>query len=109
MANRIDSVQSGITPKPTKDTSETRTSGVPRSGNQDAASRDAARVPAQDTVVLTDQGQRLEQLEKAVKALPAVDQARVDAVKADIASGNYEIDAENIADILLRTEAQFDD
>jgi negative regulator of flagellin synthesis FlgM len=102
-------VQSGITPKPTKDAAEARTSSVARSGQQDAASKDAIRTSAPDTVVLTDQGQRLEQLEKAVKAMPAVDQARVDAVKADIANGNYKIDVENIADILLQTEAGFDD
>lgn len=109
MADRIDSVQSGVTSKPTKDTSETRTSGIPRSGRPEAASADAVRGGSKDTVVLTSQGQRLEQLEKAIASLPAVDRARVDAVKADIANGNYTIDVENIADILLRTEADLND
>ena len=109
MANRIDSVPSGITPKPSKDTSETRSSRAPTIDQNQSGPEATPRAPARDTVVLTDYGQRLEQLEKAAASLPAVDRARVDAVKADIANGNYSIDIENIADILIRTEADFDE
>jgi len=109
MADRIDSVQNGITPKPARDTSGTReTATVRQSGHDGSASAAATSVPA-DTIVLTEQGQRLAELEKALGDLPAVDAARVEAVKADIASGNYKIDVERIADALLRTEADFDE
>lgn len=108
MANRIDSVQNGITPKPTKGTSESGSGGNVRSSG-DTTSVKAVVPGPKDTVVLTEQGQRLEALEKAAAAVPTVDRARVDAVKADIASGNYQVDVENIADILLSTEAQFDE
>ena len=108
MANRIDSVQGGITPKPTKDTTQSRATTSVRTADADKANAGEARASVTDTVVLTERGQRLEQLEKAVAQLPVVDRARVDAVKADIASGNYSIDVDNIADILLRTESEFD-
>lgn len=67
------------------------------------------KTAAADTVVLTERGQLLERLEKTAAKLPAIDQARVDAVKADIADGKYRVDVDNIADILLRTEADFAD
>lgn len=108
MANRIDSVQSGIIPKPVKDTSETRSSNAVRPDSGDAAAG-AANRGGTEPVVLTERGQRLEQLEKAAMELPAVDRTRVDAVKADIASGNYQVDVENIADILIRTETEFNE
>lgn len=108
MANRIDSVNSGIIPKPAKDTSEARSGSAVRPGSSDAASGAASR-GGKEPVVLTERGQRLEQLEKAALELPAVDRTRVDAVKADIASGNYKVDVDNIADILMRTEAEFNE
>lgn len=108
MANRIDSVPGGITPKPTKDAGQSRAATSIRSADADKAAAGESRAAVTDTVVLTERGQRLEQLEKAVSALPVVDRARVDAVKADIASGNYSVDVDNIADILLRTESDFD-
>jgi len=107
MANRIDSVHSGITPKPTKETSETRSGNAIRPGSDPAAAADNRGDKA--AVVLTERGQRLEQLEKAALEMPAVDRTRVDAVKADIASGNYQVDVDNIADILMRTESDFND
>jgi flagellar biosynthesis anti-sigma factor FlgM len=41
--------------------------------------------------------------------LPDIDAARVDNVKTAIASGDYVIDAEKIADALLRSDRELSD
>ena len=41
--------------------------------------------------------------------MPAIDQARVDAVKADIENGNYEIDLDNLAELLMQSDLQLGD
>ena len=60
-----------------------------------------------DTVELTHSAKLLERVEKTLSDVPAVDNARIEAVRADIASGNYSINAEKIAEALLRTEREF--
>lgn len=64
----------------------------------------AGKASVTDTVNLTEQSQLLASIEKRVSEMPAIDQARVDAVKADIESGNYSIDLDNLAELLLRSE-----
>ena len=108
MSNRIDPVQNGITQKPDKRTTESSPAATPSvSGAARSESSDARPAPAGDTVVLTERSQLLERLEKAAASLPEVDIARVEAVKADIASGNYRIDVDNIAEIILKSDAEF--
>ena len=105
MSNRIDPVQNGITQKPGKQTTETASAPATRPEGPERAQSDRGKAASgKDTVVLTERGQLLARLEKTVASLPDVDVKRVEAVKADIASGNYRIDVDNIADILLRTE-----
>ncbi|MGB5346967.1 MAG: flagellar biosynthesis anti-sigma factor FlgM [Woeseia sp.] len=60
-----------------------------------------------DTVELTSGAQLLERLEKSLASLPEIDQGRVDAVKTAISSGDYTIDAEKIADALIRLDREF--
>ena len=73
---------------------------------------DTARPPqgaaTSDTVELTSGAKLLERLEKTLASLPDIDASRVDAVKTAIASGDYEIDAQKIADALLRTDREFE-
>jgi negative regulator of flagellin synthesis FlgM len=57
-----------------------------------------------DTVELTSHAKLLERLDKALASLPAVDDARVAEVKSAIENGEYEIDADAIADAMLRFE-----
>ncbi len=78
-------------------------------GGSTDAGKNTRTTQSSDTVDLTERSQLLERLEKTAAKLPTVDQARIDAVKADIAEGNYKIDVDNIADILLRTEDEFGD
>jgi negative regulator of flagellin synthesis FlgM len=72
------------------------------SGTSQGASQAAA--PTTDTVELTSSGKLLERLEKTLASLPAVDSKRVEEVKAAIENGEYEIDADAIADAMIRFE-----
>ena len=81
-----------------------------RTGNKvspdSAAPEKAPATPASssDTVQLTSNAKLLEQLDKTLASLPAVDSARVAEIKAAIESGNYEIDSEAIADAMIRLD-----
>jgi len=70
------------------------------------ASQGASQAPAptSDTVELTSSAKLLERLEKTLASLPAVDSKRVEEVKAAIENGEYEIDADAIADAMIRFE-----
>ena len=57
-----------------------------------------------DTVQLTSNAKLLEQLDKTLASLPAVDSARVAEIKTAIENGDYEIDAQAIADAMIRLD-----
>lgn len=59
---------------------------------------DAAR---KTDVTLSERAAQLKQLESQLAAIPVVDRARVDSIKEAIASGQYAIKPENIAQGLL--------
>ena len=69
-----------------------------------AASPSSSAKQSSDTVELTSGARLLERLEKTLADLPGVDEARVAEVKTAIESGNYEIDADAIADAMIRFE-----
>lgn len=60
-----------------------------------------------DTVNLTSSAQLLERLEKSLASLPDIDVGRVEEVKLALQSGDYEIDADAIADAMIRFERSF--
>jgi len=62
-----------------------------------------------DTVELTSGAQLLERLEQGLKALPEIDSARVAEIRTAIENGNYEVDADAIADAMLRFDRSFGD
>jgi len=62
---------------------------------------------SQDTVNLTPNAKLLERLDKTLATLPAVDSARVTEIKAAIENGDYEIDADAIADAMMRLDRSF--
>lgn len=70
----------------------------------DAASS-APPASTSDVVTLTDRAARLQQLGAAVRELPVVDAARVAELKDALASGNYTVDEQAVADKLLAFEA----
>lgn len=59
-----------------------------------------------DTVKLTDTAKLLERTEKSLADAAVVDTAKISAVRADIANGDYVINADKIAEALLRTDME---
>jgi negative regulator of flagellin synthesis FlgM len=55
----------------------------------------------QTDVSLSPRAAQLKQLETQLAAIPVVDRARVESIKEAIASGQYAINAENIAEGLI--------
>lgn len=79
-------------------------------GDRGARGNEAARQPeAGDTVELTSRAKLLEQLEKTLASQPAVDSGRVADVRAQIEAGKYEINPENLADAIIRSERELGD
>jgi len=58
-----------------------------------------------DSVVLTDVAAQMQKAEKVLAETPQVDKAKVEQIKASIADGSYQVNAEQVAEKLLRLEA----
>ena len=106
MSNKIDGNLQSVLNKAGERVSEASKGGATAKGGEAAGSGAPA---AADKVVLTEQSQLLASLAKTVSEMPAIDQARVDAVKADIENGNYEINLDSLAELLMQSDAQLDD
>lgn len=72
----------------------------------DPAERPRESVTAQDQVTLTGTSRQLQKLASAVAAAPPVDSRRVEALRALIEKGHYELDAQRIADRILDFERE---
>ncbi len=60
-------------------------------------------------VKLSAEAQHLKQLEVQLKSAPDVDSDKVNALRAAIADGSYQVNAERVAEKLLDFEAQLDE
>ncbi len=108
MSNRINPMDQGLLGKISDKTGDT---GTVRKVSTDAPARgpdQARQTNTGDTVELTNSAKLLERLEKTLASLPEIDDARVEAVKAQIENGEYQIDSEKIVEALLRTDQEFD-
>jgi negative regulator of flagellin synthesis FlgM len=76
---------------------------VKRAGNSDSATQSSGTESTSDTHI-TDSARKLAALEQSVRDLPAMDEARVQQVGARIADGSYKVDAERVAEKLLRSD-----
>jgi negative regulator of flagellin synthesis FlgM len=65
-----------------------------------------ASVVDSSPVRITGQARQLAALEQALNEVPAVNEARVAAIRLAIEQGQYEVNPERIADKLLRTERE---
>lgn len=72
----------------------------------DAASTPAEAAAGGSPVRITDQARQLASLEQTVQDMPVVNEARVAEIRLAIETGRYQINAERIADQLLRTEQE---
>jgi negative regulator of flagellin synthesis FlgM len=89
------------------DTAGTKRSEAAKPASSPGQSRAAAADKAagsSDTVRITQSGLLMSKLEELVQSTPVVDDERVAAIKAALASGTYEIDDQRVADKMLRFE-----
>lgn len=110
MANRINPADHGMIGRINGKTSDKAgesggTRGV--TGDARTAGKDAREAGGADTVALTSSARLLERVEKSLAAMPELDTSRIEAVKLAIERGDYRIDAERIADAILRSEREW--
>ncbi len=87
---------------------ETRTTSKV-SGDAAAPGTAPTTAASRDTVNLTNSAKLLERLDKSLASLPAVDAGRVAEIKSAIENGNYEIDADAIAEAMIRLDRSLGD
>lgn len=82
---------------------------VAERGNRAAEETPVTAAPntEQDKVSLTDTATQLQALQQTVADLPEVDKARVDAIKAAIEDGSYQIDSKELARKMIDFEGDF--
>lgn len=101
MSNRISPVDQGMLGKIGDKVSQTN--GTKKVGSEKTESDTASvRTMSNDTVELTQNAQLLQRLDKTLNEVSAVDSRRIDAVREAIQNGEYVVDADKIADAMLR-------
>ncbi len=93
----------GTLPSPTTSRDESQANNKP--GHSDAAAADTGKSSTSDTVSVTDTAAQLTRAEAALAERPVVDAQRVESIKQAIAAGTYEVDAERVADRMVKFEA----
>lgn len=94
------------TPRNRSDIQNEQSSKTTRADNV-SAKPDAAQTPAkqsEDTVSITSEASRIRELQNSLVDVPDIDLEKVEAIKKEIANGNYPIDHERIASNLLDLE-----
>ena len=108
MSNTIKPVDPTMLTKISEKVGNTRdASSTGESRRLDEQRTASGNTAASDNVELTSGAKLLERLDKTLTSLPEIDASRVEAVKTAIANGDYEIDADKIADALIRTDREF--
>ncbi len=109
MANRIGPMDQGILGKIGEKIGDTGATGKVAVGKPVTGDDVARTKSTEDTVELTSGAKLLERLEKTLAELPAIDSARVAEVKTAIENGDYQIDADKIAEAMLRIDRELGD
>ena len=93
--------------RPTDTAGARRAEATKQAGNgRTASSSSQSSSSPGETVNLTRSALLMSRLEQVVQSLPPTDAARVRAIKDAIESGTYEVDAEKVADKMLRFERE---
>jgi negative regulator of flagellin synthesis FlgM len=101
MASKINGLES----RPVRITTAT---AVPKAGADSTAARDTPPGGALD-VQITSVARGLAALEQKLRDAPAIDEARVAAVRQKLDDGSYQVDPQRVADKLLRMERALND
>jgi negative regulator of flagellin synthesis FlgM len=92
-----------LTPGSASSARSRNTAPVAPSGSK-ATAAPAETATNKENVVLSQEAQRLNRLQASISQAPDVDVERVAALKLAIASGRFEINAERIAENLLKQD-----
>ena len=79
--------------------------GIDRAKEPAKKTTDQADSPV-DNVQLSEQSHEIVRIKEAVETAPEIRQDKVDAVKARLADGSYEVDSEEVADRILTSSLQ---
>ena len=103
MVINVNGPQGGGVPEttPASDSTGAQRGPAPASGSERSA--DEASVK-RDRAEVTESGRRISEAVRALDNVPAVDEARVEALRQDIESGRFEVDAERVAGRLISFE-----
>ena len=74
-----------------------------------APDKSSAAVATRDTVKLTSDAKLLERLDKSLSTLPAVDAERIAEIKTAIENGDYHVDADAVAEAMIRLDRSLGD
>jgi negative regulator of flagellin synthesis FlgM len=85
------------------------TSGNSRTSSADGVARGDAKpveavTPGRDSVSVSDSALLMQRLGEAVANAPATDMSRVDQIRQSLANGEYSVDAQRVADKILKFE-----
>jgi negative regulator of flagellin synthesis FlgM len=105
MSNRIVPVDPGATGRINKSAGKSATTEATGAGSRPGGTAGAA-APAGDRVELTGRGRIVAQAGELLASIPPVDDVRVAEVRLAIENGEYVIDAQKIADALLRSDLE---
>ncbi len=106
MSNRINPVDQGMLGKIGDKIGEA--GGAKKVGTDKAVADKGSgeRQAVGDTVELTTSAKLLEKLDKTLTELSAVDTTRIDAVRSAIERGEYVVDADKIAEAMMRMDRE---
>jgi len=74
-----------------------------KSSNVDSPSSGGSSA-SEDTVSLSSQSRQVIELQKQLKNAPEIDSSKIEAIRQEIANGNYPLDAEKIAESMINLE-----
>ena len=83
-----------------------RTEGAKAGAGQGASATEASAPQIGETVNITRSALLLAKLEEVVRSTPAVDAARVGAIKDAVTAGTYAIDDQSVADNMIRLDRE---
>jgi negative regulator of flagellin synthesis FlgM len=94
----IDNIRSGYS------LTNTSRSSVKSEQAKNDSNPSASKASSRDAVSLSEQGRAIGQMSSQLASSPAFDSAKVQAIKEAIANGSYMVDADKLADNMIRFE-----
>ncbi|PHR48471.1 flagellar biosynthesis anti-sigma factor FlgM [Cycloclasticus sp.] len=79
-------------------------SPVNKANNTKSSAKKATKTADSDSIDLTENASKLQQIEQSLQDIPVIDTGRVEAISQSIEEGQYNIDNEKIADRIIKSE-----